>query len=48
MGKRAAYLRDECSLEWKDIAESLGLLNETQAIIYYRKYKESAKGKKVS
>jgi len=48
LGKRAAYLRDECSLEWKDIAESLGLLNETQAIIYYRKYKESAKGKKVS
>jgi len=45
LGKRAVFLRDEEKLQWKDIAERLGLLNETQAIGYYRKYKESAKGK---
>lgn len=45
LGKRAVFLRDDEKLQWKDVAESLGLLNETQAIIYYKKYKESAKGK---
>jgi len=41
LGARALYLREEEKLEWKMIAERLGLNNETQAIIYYKKYKEA-------
>ena len=41
LGARALYLREEEKLEWKDVAERLELSSETQAIIYYRKYKEA-------
>ena len=41
LGARALHLRDKEKLEWKMIAERLGLNSEQQAIVYYRKYKES-------
>lgn len=41
LGARAVYLRDEEELLWRDVAERLGLRNETQAILYYRAFKKA-------
>jgi len=48
LGAQTFYLREEEKLQWNMIAERLGLNSESHAIIYYRKYKESAKAKKSS